>query len=1039
MEIADTLPKYISYFNEKGQIMEQLIDYEWLPTKCTNCKKLGHSVTSCKYVSEEVWRQKELKHKEEKPGSSNAGKPEAEKPVHSNEEKPEAEKLVILNAPSSVHQLNSTQLAVVQPYTDPVEVHWVSLKTTRVKRQGVQPSVKQIMNQFSVLQEHQKPVSTFPTTPDPRTLWHDLSHLQWPIKAWIILGDFNTIFAPNDRTGGIPITVKEMEDARQWLYLGLVDEMKIMGSFYTWETVLANWSKQLLYNGRGLEQISWKLTRLKHVLKAFNWKVMGDVACNYERSKRLYQQAHSNCFVDPSNSRLCNENREAFLDFKRQERLYASFLYQKSKIDWLRFGDDNSSFFHASLKKRKLANRIVSYITDDGHHFKSFLGVASKATGNIDVQAIGYGSVLSSEAQLSLIKPFTVLEVKATTFSIHSLKSPSPDGYGAGFFQALWKDIGKEIALAVLEFFDSACIPQTLNKTLISLIPKVDQPVNATDFRPIACCNTIYKCISKMLCNRLKSVLPSLINQNHGAFIKHRSLAHNVLILQDLLKGYNRKNISPRCLLKIDISKAYDSIDWDFLEKLLHALCFLMRFIRWVMVCLRGSSYSLVMNGSIHGHFQGAKGLRQGDPISPLLFVMVMDYLTRLLLKASMEKGFRFHPLFKSLKLVSLCFADDLLLFCKATPRSVMILQQAFNDFTMSSGLSINQSKSRMYIGGLVAGDKVSLLLCSNFIEGQFPLKYLGVPLRPTKWRATDCDIILKKMRIRLNGWASHHLFYVRRVQLVHSVLLGIRSYWMNIFLLPQCVIRDIDCLCRKFLWGEKDNRSKLHLISWEHVCRPKCFGGLGFREGSSWNKIMLAKFIWAVSSKQEILWVKWVNCVSLKGASIWDYLLKQDTSWYWRKIIKFCRVLSSADLEAAIMNGKLQLGKLAIWCTMRRQFGVGSRFLSTNLSFGLLKVLQAVQGWLRGASWPAQYAAWIQWLSLPRTGWCSLVANAACAAIVYLIWLNRNHCWVEKSCLPVSKIDNLIRFSVKARVQNLLDRQCTIRERQMIKFVSNL
>ena len=101
--------------------------------------------------------------------------------------------------------------------------------------------------------------------------------------------------------------------------------------------------------------------------------------------------------------------------------------------------------------------------------------------------------------------------------------------------------------------------------------------------------------------------------------------------------------------------------------------------------------------------------------------------------------------------------------------------------------------------------------------------------------------------------------------------------------------------------------------------------------------------------------------------------------------------------------------------------------------------VLQAVHGWLRGASWPAQYVAWIQWLSLPRTGWCSLVANAACAATVYLIWLNRNNCWIEKSCLPVSKIDSLIRFSVKARVHNLIDRHCTIRERQMINFVSNL
>ncbi|XP_062112930.1 uncharacterized protein LOC133824079 [Humulus lupulus] len=708
------------------------------------------------------------------------------------------------------------------------------------------------------------------------------------------------------------------------------------------ETVLANWSKQLLYKGSGLEQISWKLTRLKHVLKAFNWKVMGDVACNYERSKRLYQQAHSNCFADPTNSRLCNEDREAFLDFKRQERLYASFLYQKSKIAWLRFGDDNSSFFHASLKKRKLANRIVSYVTEERQivddytkvtshflqHFKSFLGAANKASGKIDSQAIGYGSVLSSEAQLGLIKPFSAHEVKATMFSIHSIKSPGPDGYGA-----------------------------------------VDHPVNATDFRPIACCTTIYKCISKMLCNRLNSILPLLINQNQGAFIKHRSLAHNVLILQDLLKGYNRKNISPRCLMKIDISKAYDSIEWDFLENLLYDLCFPMRFIRWVMVCLRGSSYSLVINNGIQGHFQGAKGLRQGDPISPLLFVIVMDYLTRLLLKAGMEKYFRFHPLCKSLKLVSLCFADNLLLFCKANLKSVMILHQAFNDFTLSSSLSINQSKSRIYIGGLAAGDKAPLLLCSNLIEGKFPLNYLGVPLRPTKCRATDCDIILKKMRILLNGW--------------------------------------------------------------------------------------------------DILWVKWVNFIYLKGYSIWDYLLKQDTSWYWRKLIKFCQSLSRSDLEAAVVNGKLQLGKLysfvlpgnlvfyekVVWCRLlvpKHRFilwlAVNQKLLTRDLlhhchfpipslccpvcsqadesHYHLFfecpfsrRVMQAVYGWLGGATWPVQFAVWSHWLSMPRTGSISLVATASFAVTVYFIWLNMNHCWVEKTSFSVSNIDNLIIFSVKARV----------------------
>ncbi|XP_062112649.1 uncharacterized protein LOC133823816 [Humulus lupulus] len=489
-----------------------------------------------------------------------------------------------------------------------------------------------------------------------------------------------------------------------------------------------------------------------------------------------------------------------------------------------------------------------------------------------------------------------------------------------------------------MDFFESTSIPLSLNSTLLTLIPKVDHPTNAFEFRPIACCNTLYKCISKMLCNRLNLVLPALISQNQGAFIKNRFLAHNILILQDLLKGYNRRNVSPRCIMKIDISKAYDSIDWNFLENLLNALCFPKRFIKWIMICLRGSSYALVLNGSIQGRFQGARGLKQGDPISPLLFVIVMDYLTRLLLKTSREREFKFHPLCKSLNLVSLCFADDLLLFCKANKSSVRLIQQAFSEFTTTSGLSINKSKSRIHLGGLVAGEKDSLLQDCCLQEGQFPRRYLGIPLRPTKWRACDCVILVDKMRACLKGWSSRHLSYAGRVQLINSVLLGIRSHWMNIFILPQKVVKAIDSLCLKFLWGEKDNRSKMHRISWEHVCRPKCYGGLGFKDSASWNKVMMAKYIWAITSKQDLLWVKWVNGIYLKGVSIWDYSLKQDTSWYWRRIIKLSHIWPDAVLKTATRNGRIHMSTLysvafpgelvhygkSVWCklsTPKHQF----------------------------------------------------------------------------------------------------------------------
>ncbi|XP_062080435.1 uncharacterized protein LOC133785197 [Humulus lupulus] len=268
------------------------------------------------------------------------------------------------------------------------------------------------------------------------------------------------------------------------------------------------------------------------------------------------------------------------MEYKKQEAAYVSYLYQKSKVDWIRFGDENSSMFYASMKKRKVVNRIVSFVDENGRvevdypkvishftqHFHSFLGGSSVASGLIEPSVVHSGPILSLDDQTFLIKPFTYQEVKTAMFSIKAVKSLGLDGFGVGFYKSLWSVIGKEVATAMIEFFDIGCIPKALNSTILALIPKVSHPSNASEYRPIACCNTLYKCISKMLCNRLIPILPKLINQNQGAFVKNRTIAHNVLILQDLLKGYKRKRVSPRCLMKIDLSKAYDSMIGIFLR-----------------------------------------------------------------------------------------------------------------------------------------------------------------------------------------------------------------------------------------------------------------------------------------------------------------------------------------------------------------------------------------------------------------------------------------------------------------------------------------
>ncbi|XP_062089601.1 uncharacterized protein LOC133796135 [Humulus lupulus] len=363
-----------------------------------------------------------------------------------------------------------------------------------------------------------------------KDLWSELASVSLPVKPWLVLGDFNSVFDVEDRIGGKAISPKEVEDARNWLDLGIVEEMKLLGSYYTWSnnqdgnnrifskidrvfvnedwidmfpnvnaiaswepTVLDSWKKELPSEGYGLHQILRKLHRLQFLLKRFNWRVVGNIVKEYEESKVSFQQAKNNLFSDLKNQILSNIERVSHLDFKKKEAAYASFLYQQSKVDWMRFGDENSSLFYSSMKKRKRLNRIVSFVDEQGsvevdypkvvnhftQHFQSFLGETSATSGLVDTSIVLSGPILSIEDQAFLIKPFTFKDVQTAMFSIKTIKSPGPDGFGAGFYKSLWSNIGKEVASAVLDFFDLGHIPKRLNKTILALIPKVTQPSNA--------------------------------------------------------------------------------------------------------------------------------------------------------------------------------------------------------------------------------------------------------------------------------------------------------------------------------------------------------------------------------------------------------------------------------------------------------------------------------------------------------------------------------------------------------------------------------
>ncbi|XP_035835823.1 uncharacterized protein LOC110916428 [Helianthus annuus] len=185
-----------------------------------------------------------------------------------------------------------------------------------------------------------------------------------------------------------------------------------------------------------------------------------------------------------------------------------------------------------------------------------------------------------------------------------------------------------DVSNAVLDFFNTGKLLQELNHTLIVLVPKVPTPSFITDYRPISCCNVLFKCISKIVTDRMKGALDSIVSINQSAFVPGRKISDNILLTQELMHNYHRSFGPPRCAFKVDIQKAYDTVEWSFLKNVLVGFGFAEWMVDWIMLCVSSTSYSVCVNGNTHGYFKEERGLRKGDPMSPYLFTLVMEILT---------------------------------------------------------------------------------------------------------------------------------------------------------------------------------------------------------------------------------------------------------------------------------------------------------------------------------------------------------------------------------------------------------------------------
>ncbi|XP_019252766.1 PREDICTED: uncharacterized protein LOC109231563 [Nicotiana attenuata] len=247
-----------------------------------------------------------------------------------------------------------------------------------------------------------------------------------------------------------------------------------------------------------------------------------------------------------------------------------------------------------------------------------------------------------------------------------------------------------------------------------------------------------------------------------------------------------------------------------------------------------------MINGEFTKPFEAAKGLRRGDLISPFLFAIAMEYLSRLLQGLKHTKEYRFHPRCGKLDITHLSFAYDLLMFARGDSKSVSTLHACFMHFSATSRLLANPNKSAIYFGGVAQDIRQEILQNTGYSLGELPFKYLDIPLDTKKLTTLQWQPLIDKIVARISSWTARKLSYAGRVHLVQTFIFGIQSYWSQIFILPAKVMKLIESYCRSYIWSGSNTITKRALIAWEKMYLPKSAGGYNLLNIRVWNRAVI-------------------------------------------------------------------------------------------------------------------------------------------------------------------------------------------------------
>ncbi|XP_049348952.1 uncharacterized protein LOC125813502 [Solanum verrucosum] len=622
----------------------------------------------------------------------------------------------------------------------------------------------------------------------------------------------------------LEMTAREEEHIRYFKFLNCwADQPKFL------DIVKACWDRTV--EGNNMWRFHQKLKRLSKTLSSWSRGEFGDIFIRvkeYEEKVRIAEEnlIHNQTEDNRTTLHELNANYSRFL------KMEDSILKQKTQLQWFKEGDANTKYFHSLIRGRRRRLFIHKLQREDGEWIQGDVNIAEAACAHFQNIFTGEDKFINENA-------------------INS----GPDGMNGYFFQKCWHTIKHDLLGVIQAFFCGQMIPKYFSHSCIVLLPKVNNPNKLSEFRPISLSNFTSKIISKLVSSRLGPILPNLVSLNQSGFVKGRSISENIMLAQEIIHQIKKPNIGSNVIIKLDMAKAYDRVSWSYICLVLRKMGFDEVFIDIVWRIMANNWYSIIVNGKRHGFFQSTRGLKQGDPLSPALFILGAEVLSRSL--NNLHNNPDYHGFFMDLRgpqVNHLSFADDIILFTSGRQRTLKLIMQTLSSYEETSGQLVNTDKSHFMVhSNAFNSTRDRIKRITGFKQKEGPITYLGCPLFVGRPRITYFSDLINKVLCRITGWQTKLLSYGGKAILVKHVLQSLPIHLLSAVNPPVTVLKQIQSIMADFFWGMKNERKKYHWASWKNLSFPYDEGGIGMRNLKDVCMAFQYKQWWIFKSKHTL------------------------------------------------------------------------------------------------------------------------------------------------------------------------------------------